>query len=1166
MRPRTTTYIYILSLLLLLLPTAALAGDVEIITYGGFQQVSDAYKRVALLTSGTGYKSIFAGLGIFGFIAAGIGAIRAGTAGRSSFLSAFVPPIAGIIVFVTLIMPKDNVSIYDETLNRTITIAQVPTGVARAAWFSNQIERAIIQALDSSSVAFTAAGSGVSTVEPSYASVGVSGFEALSALMNSPIKDSIFASNLSRYIQDCLMFEMNRPGTIIPMNALFDPPAGMDLISILAEAQNPAIYSVMQLPSGGASPDSSVTCAQAWTTYIQPKIASGTLTREGLVAAAGLVGAGDTTNTRNLIDSAFAPLATLSNWSNDAERLAGNAAVANLASQVLTNGDPAAVQQFMTAKDQAAQGLKSGIVTSFVNPRMINAYLAYAISMSPILLLFVASPLCMRVAALIIGLFAWVATARIVDVLAYHMWMSEFLQAGGGLNNLSGGVMIPFDFTSFLDSHISSFGSIRSSGFLLATAISSMLWKFSDSTLAHIGSGVVRAAEGGVNAVKPGESEKAVRDLHADTQRGAAIRALATSQGWSNMGKGIAAGESASAMSGLGKLDAAGGDYSKLAGAERHSSGVNSAEQFGKAEQLDMQTARITGAASAVARAVGSTDNGTAVNREQNRQTGQTTSKIGDASLIFGSNGQLVSATGTGADVMAQGAAQSSVIKALSNANQNHQALIKSGIESLSYDVSTGTTDSTRVATGAAFSSDTSTQSTVRKAQRQALASIDSDRDSYTDSRGQRASNEVFAEIKQGLPPMVKAFTGTDGSVGYRASYQTHSGQTYDRVLNAEQSRRYEQNMDREMATIIGNRGGTTYNDEDSHNIQRAITSRSGQTWQSQLQESAQRVQSLTNTAQELNSAGSQAVVKAGEGFLKHFARQLYGSDDQQALENTTARMMEMRQTPEGARQLQQAATDYGRNVYQPLATPADIQAPPPPPPELANTSTTLEGLRERLKALEASQPQPNPINVDAVRAKAHEIPKPNVDGNENLVNPADLQANRADIRQTGGNIGGNAVVAGAKRLISPESTTPAALREGGSGPGSTPATAAAQPARTGSSPAPAPAAQPQAQAAPAAQPQQQPQAQAAAAQPQPARTGAAPAQQQPQAPAQAAAGTHTQISSAVRVKAPAAPAQAPQAAQAAPQQQTAAQTPNPAGKARTAPQQQSAPRPTGRK
>ena len=131
--------------LFILLPSIALALEMDYYVWGGHDAVVNAFSKLALIFGDNGYKSFYfvsitAGI-FFGGLAVAGKMLGTGTGNVQSWL---VPALIGIVVYLALIIPKGTLHIYDPVYNKTQAVGGIPDGVVAVAGILNSIERGLV--------------------------------------------------------------------------------------------------------------------------------------------------------------------------------------------------------------------------------------------------------------------------------------------------------------------------------------------------------------------------------------------------------------------------------------------------------------------------------------------------------------------------------------------------------------------------------------------------------------------------------------------------------------------------------------------------------------------------------------------------------------------------------------------------------------------------------------------------------------------------------------------------------------------------------------------------------------------------------------------------------------------------------------------------------------
>ena len=211
----------------------AFALDMEYYTYGGFNPITQAFTKIALIFSDSGYQGLLFVIMVLGLIAGvSVWLARAATGARVIPLVWAVPVLFGAVLYLALFVPKGNITVYDPVLNRFQTIGEVPDAVVFTAGFLNKIERGMVDIIDTAAAPDT-----------QYASTaGGIGFKALESVKGSAPKSNYARTSMIRYAKDCVTFELLRPGTTLSLDDLRNNTS--DFLGDMSAAYNPALYTV----------------------------------------------------------------------------------------------------------------------------------------------------------------------------------------------------------------------------------------------------------------------------------------------------------------------------------------------------------------------------------------------------------------------------------------------------------------------------------------------------------------------------------------------------------------------------------------------------------------------------------------------------------------------------------------------------------------------------------------------------------------------------------------------------------------------------------------------------------------------------------------------------------------------------------------------------------
>jgi hypothetical protein len=511
-------------LVFLLLPYQVFAGgfvkeDDFYYTYGGFNAVVDAWKRVSLFFSDDNNKKLiplYAGAIILGIIVLYFMVLAKATlagSARFNLASWGIPVVFGMLIyaaFLSPIAPKDQIVVYDTVLNRVSEpMNNIPKIIAVPAKVLSKIENDMINIVKVSS----------SLVEDYQRNAGGTGFTILSQF-GDPITISMAGLPIGvqqtayQFIKDCLIFELARNGTTLTAQ---DISSGkVDFISAIRAAENPGVPTVYYDDETGQEIDyangTEVTCQSAGEqliSYINKyinddinlnRIAKTTCALSGfnidvpqeLNACRDLIVSTYTTGVVNATSNATGS-------TNPLTLLSYQAFFAHSLISALNTLNPESSIKLMATKEAASQYLGLAIHANTWLPVIRETLRAVAIAISPIVLLFAVTPLVGRALGFMLGMMIWVVTWAVIDAILHSAAVAQAQAASAqfsqAITNGSPGVMFFVLLPSFSSKVAAVFGAIRWTGLGLATVLTGMLIKFGGAALAMVAGSITGAAQ-----------------------------------------------------------------------------------------------------------------------------------------------------------------------------------------------------------------------------------------------------------------------------------------------------------------------------------------------------------------------------------------------------------------------------------------------------------------------------------------------------------------------------------------------------------------------------------------------------------------------------------------------------------------------------------------------
>lgn len=493
---------------IMLTASSAWALDMEFYTYGGFNPVMQAFLKIALIFSDANYNALFTVFAIGGILIGAISGLSAAfTTGRLLQLGWIAKVITGAVLFIALLVPKGNVTVYDPVMNRFQTIGGVPDGIVAVAGMLNLVERGLVDIIDTAATP----GSEYNT------NAGGSGFKVLEAVRTSAPKDNYLRTSLVRYVKDCVTFELMRPGTTLSLDDLRNTTT--DFLTDLAQAVNPSVFTVYYdatTPSG-----TSMSCTAAWGN-LQPIFAAVTSYDEATrkLCSKALFDASNATELATCKNLLSNTLDFASGTTYTPETIIRQREIAETLYTFYFQDDPEVAALIEANRNITSSGIGLGITMNEWIPIIKAILTAISLGILPFLSLLLPTPALGKALSVMAGFFVFLTTWGVTDALVHSAAMDYAAYSFEGVRQTSLGVYamaaIPTESTKML----AMFGVIRGAGMMLASLIAGMLIKFGGSMLAHLAGSLTSLVQGvgaraGAMFTPEGRAEMLQRQSHA---------------------------------------------------------------------------------------------------------------------------------------------------------------------------------------------------------------------------------------------------------------------------------------------------------------------------------------------------------------------------------------------------------------------------------------------------------------------------------------------------------------------------------------------------------------------------------------------------------------------------------------------------------------------------
>lgn len=467
-------------LALLVVPSMASAITMDYHTYNAFNETVGGFLRLALIASDPAFMYLaFALVGVSYAIATLVYVTKGYSGQMAKPQALFVPALVGLCVFLGGIVPKGTIHVYDPITNQTQAIGGIPNLIVALAGSLSSFEEAVVGVVD------TAALSGST---PYADTAGPMSFTLIYNAMNAKSSNPNLEKTIGQYYTDCVL-----TGIATNRNGLSDfevQNGTSDMVTTFAKANHPAWPTVFYMGDDGKGTEGY--CSDSWT-YINSVISNDTtmdpMTRI-ICAQSGF----------NVADAA--QLAICKTRIGEAADLGfGEASLSSAAflrnfimsrgiSAALNSADYSLTTQQLVSRQLMAEGMGSSEAMGQWVPKLRGFLVATVLGLTAILLLFVATPLTVKVLALIFGLFMWLSMWGVTDVLMVTMAKDQAVAAFSQIRDHH----LAFDaIMSSPDGAVQSlaiFGKARSMALMLSTVVCTALFGFGGYALVSYAQGL----------------------------------------------------------------------------------------------------------------------------------------------------------------------------------------------------------------------------------------------------------------------------------------------------------------------------------------------------------------------------------------------------------------------------------------------------------------------------------------------------------------------------------------------------------------------------------------------------------------------------------------------------------------------------------------------------
>ncbi|WBO21761.1 conjugal transfer protein TraG N-terminal domain-containing protein [Sphingomonas abietis] len=469
----------------------AWAVEASFHTYDGFAETVDAFRLVSMIFADPRYETLVL---IVATVGIGLGAIIASVRGTGMGLVAFgFQMLIGIGLFVGLIATTGTVHVYDRVRNAYQPVGGVPNLLVLVAGATNMIERALVETIDDN------------TLDPNAKIEFGAGGHSFDLFLNAvsprgPMTDTFLDATIKDYVRQCYPVARVSAAYGVDDDKLFRSTT--DLPAAFAAMAGPSTFSTVYTDAdkGGTT----MSCSDAWA-YISDRLSDPNLfdayTRQ-ICARTGF----DVDNAQQLT-RCRSQLGDMGDMMLKrpltAQALMTHILLGNAVGDVLFEDSPASAARVMANRAVMSSGLASMSVANEWMPTIRATVFGIMLFMVPIALLFILTPINMRVASFAFGLFVFVALWGVIDAGIYQLTLGRAMATLEEMRSNALAANAWLLAPSAAMKALAVFGSFRTAAAGLAGAFVFTVFRFSGNVFTSFTSGSLSVAGQASSAAAP---------------------------------------------------------------------------------------------------------------------------------------------------------------------------------------------------------------------------------------------------------------------------------------------------------------------------------------------------------------------------------------------------------------------------------------------------------------------------------------------------------------------------------------------------------------------------------------------------------------------------------------------------------------------------------------
>ncbi|CDH00603.1 conjugal transfer protein TraG N-terminal domain-containing protein [Xenorhabdus bovienii] len=545
-----------LLLLLILIPSVSFASlDMEYVVQGGFSTVVNAFTRIKFMFNDRQYSSLMAAMVVFGIVSglmyrAAKGGVELLETGKASMgLGWLAYTLIGTMIWFGLMVPKGTIHIYDQTRNQYQPVSGIPDFITFVAGGTNLIYQAFTDMANTNTATTTR-----------FSGEGMP-IKVLMALMtrNGASFDPYISKSITEMWKQCSPIAETRG---FDANNLKTGSTTFNIVSTLSALRNPAVFTTWY---SAANPGgSTVSCTTAYSN-LQSAMGSPTAYDSRLKDICSKLGY-NSANAASYVDCKGRMEDTLQTVYGSTtvtlNAAIGGIMVSQAISDALVQQNPEVAGTMLANRSMVNSALSDASTNPEWLTTIMAGVMAIILSMTPMLILLVVTPLMGKALTLLLGMWVFLTAWQVADTLLLQAATDEILTVMSEIKSMGFGLDAMQLAPTSAQKAMTVTASARTNAVYIATLFAGLfgvsaygLTSFASKSMQQLDRASDESSKSLTNEGRGGLIEGAKSGL-------ASQKAYADIGDIDMMARGSATGELSSIKSNNAQVDALGGDLS----------------------------------------------------------------------------------------------------------------------------------------------------------------------------------------------------------------------------------------------------------------------------------------------------------------------------------------------------------------------------------------------------------------------------------------------------------------------------------------------------------------------------------------------------------------------------------------------------------------------------